>query len=321
MRDALDVLEEHAASSAHAMWTEMRRIKAGDEPVGEGEFEVFPRSIQWLNLPVLADGRPLGRLWVLHDVTEERLLAKMREDLTHTMVHDLRNPLTGISTALQLLDSKLVEVITPAQHRLFEIATNSTQRMVDLVNSILDLSRLEKGKMPLNRTPLSLPDLFAETLRLQSPLYSAKHLQVGSDASPTLPLAFADTEVIERVLQNIVGNAIKFTPAGGTITIQATELAGKVSACENAQEVPCSFLRVSVTDSGPGVPPELRDKLFEKFVVGEQQERGSGLGLAFCKLAVQAHGGDIWVESGPTGGAVFVFTLPVFQEGDVVEVV
>jgi signal transduction histidine kinase len=321
MRDALDVLERHAAVSAHAIWTEMKRIEVGDEPVGEGEFEVFPRSIHWLNLPVLVDGRPLGRLWVLHDVTEEKLLAKMREDLTHTMVHDLRNPLTGISTALQLLDSKLVDVITPAQHRLFEIATNSTQRMVDLVNSILDLSRLEKGKMPLNRAPLLLPDLFAETLRLQSPLYSAKHIQVESNVSPTLPLAFADAEVIERVLQNIVGNAIKFTPAGGTIALQAAEFVGELPAGEDVQNVPCSFLRVSVTDSGPGVPPELRDKLFEKFVVGEQQERGSGLGLAFCKLAVQAHGGDIWVESEPDKGAIFVFTLPVFQENDVIEAV
>jgi signal transduction histidine kinase len=256
---------------------------------------------------------------VLHDVTQERLLAKMREDLTHTMVHDLRNPLTGISTALQLLDSKLVEVITPAQHRLFEIATNSTQKMVDLVNSILDLSRLEKGKMPLNRAPLLLPDLFAETLRLQSPLYSAKRLRVESVASPTLPLAFADAELIERVLQNIVGNAIKFTPDGGTITIEAQEWAAEASSVQGAQDVPCSFLRVSVADSGPGVPLELRDKLFEKFVVGEQQQRGSGLGLAFCKLTIQAHGGDIWIEGEPGKGAVFVFTLPVFQEGDVLE--
>jgi signal transduction histidine kinase len=204
---------------------------------------------------------------------------------------------------------------------LFEIATNSTQRMVDLVNSILDLSRLEKGKMPLNRAPLLLPDLFAETLRLQLPLYSAKRLQVESEASPMLPLAFADAEMIERVLQNIVGNAIKFTPAGGTITIRATELEDKAASRDRAHNALEPFLRISVTDSGPGVPPEMRDKLFEKFVVGEQQERGSGLGLAFCKLAIQAHGGDIWVDSAPGKGAIFVFTLPVFQESDVTEAV
>jgi signal transduction histidine kinase len=318
MSDALHLLKAHAAASAHVIQSEMRRIDKGDEPSGEGEFEVFPRAIHWLNLPVSVHERPVGRLLVLRDVTEERLLSKMREDLTHTMVHDLRNPLTGISTALQLLDSKLVDVITPAQHRLFEIATNSTQKMVDLVNSILDLSRLEKGKMPLDHTPLLLPDLFAETLRLQSPLYSAKRLQVESDVSPGLPLAWADAEVIERVLQNLIGNAIKFTPTGGKITVQASEHVDGKQNDESARGTP-EYLRISVADSGPGVPLELRGNLFNKFVVGEQEERGSGLGLAFCKLAVEAHGGKIWVESEAGQGATFSFTLPVFQESDVAE--
>jgi signal transduction histidine kinase len=315
IRGALDVLEAHAERAARDLWAEMSRIGAGDEPANEGEFEVFPRAIQWLNLPVSVDQVPLGRLLVLHDVTEERLLQKMREDLTHTMVHDLRNPLTGISTALQLLDSKLEGVITPAQHRLFEIAANSTQKMVDLVNSILDLSRLEKGRMPLSPEPVSLPDIITETLRLQSPLSSAKKLHMESEATPTLPLAWADGELIARVLQNLIGNAIKFTPAGGTITIAARPMdGGSVESGHEAADEP--LLRVSVTDSGPGVPPELQDKLFEKFVVGEQQERGSGLGLAFCKLAVEAHGGEIWVENVPGLGASFVFTLPSFDEAE-----
>jgi PAS domain S-box-containing protein len=316
IRKALDVLEGHAPEAAEDLWAELSRIGAGDEPVGEGEFEVFPRAIQWVNLPVSVDHVPLGRLLVLHDVTEERLLLKMREDLTHTMVHDLRNPLTGISTALQLLDSKLEGVITPAQHRLFEIAANSTQKMVDLVNSILDLSRLEKGRMPLSPEPVSLPDILAETLRLQSPLSSAKKLHIVRDVAPTLPLAWADGELVARVLQNLIGNAIKFTPAGGTITIAARQVDGEAMAGNSAPKNDEPTLRISVTDSGPGVSPEFRDKLFQKFVVGEQQERGSGLGLAFCKLAVEAHGGEIWVEDGPEQGARFVFTLPGFDEDE-----
>jgi signal transduction histidine kinase len=312
---ALDALFEHAEDAAHDLIAEMSSIEAGDEPASEGEFEVFPRAIQWLNLPVSVEQVPLGRLLVLHDVTEERLLLKMREDLTHTMVHDLRNPLTGISTALQLLDTKLTGVITPAQHRLFEIAANSTQKMVDLVNSILDLSRLEKGRMPLDPEPVSVPDILAETLRLQSPLSSAKKLHMVTQVVPTLPLAWADGELVGRVLQNLIGNAIKFTPAGGTITIAARQM--EMSEAESASpRTGEPVLRISVTDSGPGVPPELQDKLFQKFVVGEQQERGSGLGLAFCKLAVEAHDGEIWVENVSGQGASFVFTLPGFDEAD-----
>ena len=316
IRNALDVLETHAREAAEELWAEMSQIGVGDEPATEGEFEVFPRAIQWVNLPVSVDRAPLGRLLVLHDVTEEHLLAKMREDLTHTMVHDLRNPLTGISTALQLLDSKLEGVITPAQHRLFEIAANSTQKMVDLVNSILDLSRLEKGRMPLDPEPVSLPDILAETLRLQSPLSAAKKLHMETEVVPTLPLAWADGELISRVLQNLIGNAIKFTPAGGTITIAAQQLDGTATEDDRVRSPEEPLLRISVTDSGPGVPPELRDRLFQKFVEGEQQERGSGLGLAFCKLAVEAHGGEIWVEDGPERGASFVFTLPGFDENE-----
>jgi signal transduction histidine kinase len=210
-------------------------------------------------------------------------------------------------------------VITPAQHRLFEIANNSTRRMVDLVNSILDLSRLENGKMPLDPTVVSLPDLLAETLRLQSPLSAAKKLRLDTDIPPTLPLAWADAELIERVLQNLVGNAIKFTPAGGVITVAARHLAGEPPVDGERGVLSCPHMHVSVTDSGPGIPPEMRDKLFQKFVVGEQEERGSGLGLAFCKLAVEANDGEIWVESGPEGGARFVFTLPVYNEDDVTE--
>jgi signal transduction histidine kinase len=151
-------------------------------------------------------------------------------------------------------------------------------------------------------------------------------LRIERDVAPTLPLAWADGELIARVLQNLIGNAIKFTPAGGTITIAARQLdgTGTLGAADEAsspesiasEAMADPVLRVAVTDSGPGVAPELRDKLFEKFVVGEQQERGSGLGLAFCKLAVEAHGGTIWVENGPERGASFVFTLPGFDESE-----
>jgi PAS domain S-box-containing protein len=314
LQDAFDVMEKYASSAVLALSKEMDRIKGGDEPAGEGESQVFSRMVHWLNLPVLADTTPLGRLLVLRDVTEERLLDKMRDDLTHTMVHDLRNPLTGISTALLLLNSKLSDVLTPGQRRLLEIANKSAQRMLDLVNAILDVSQLESGRMSLNCIAVPLTDLFAETLRLQSPLATAGRLHLESDVPSSLPSAWADAELIGRVLQNLVGNAIKFTPPDGLIKITAWQDAKEKST---QQGDGASYLYVSVADSGSGIPPDLRNRLFQKFVVGEQEERGSGLGLAFCKLVVEAHSGHIWVESEPGKGATFTFTLPIASKGHV----
>jgi PAS domain S-box-containing protein len=308
VEDALNELREYAPEMAATTLAEIERVRSGDAPPSEWEVTIPPRTIHWLNLPVVTDAAPLGRLLVLRDVTEERMLAKMRDDLTHTMVHDLRNPLTGISTALKLLDTKLSDVMSPAQHRLLEIADSSAERMVDLVSAILDVSRLESGRMPINPVSVPLRTLVAEALELQSPLAVTNDLELVDDVPLDLPPAWADRELIGRVLQNLVGNAIKFTPAKGQITITAGQ-------CEQiSQDIPFTFLCISVADTGPGVPVDLRDNLFQKFVVGEQQEHGSGLGLAFCKLAVEAHGGQIWVESDPGQGATFTFSLPIASE-------
>jgi PAS domain S-box-containing protein len=310
LQDALDVVEQHAPEAVEAMMAEMTRTQVGDEPPGEWESAVSPRAVHWYNLPVVADTVPLGRLLVLRDVTEERMLAKMRDDLTHTMVHDLRNPLTGISTAIKLLDRKLSDVLTPAQHRLLEIADSSAQKMVDLVTAILDVSRLESGRMPINPVALSLYELIAETLSMQMPLATADNLHLEADVSPQLPAAWADAELVRRVMQNLVGNAIKFTPTGGRVQVSGRECE------EEAGETTAPMLCVSVADTGHGISPELRGSLFQKFVVGEHRERGSGLGLAFCKLAVEAHGGHIWVDSEPGKGSTFRFTLPIAGKGN-----
>lgn len=311
LEEASQALRPHAPDAAEVMMAEMGGIQEGDEPPGEWECAVAPRMIQWFNLPVVADTTALGRLVVLRDVTEERMLARMRDDLTHTMVHDLRNPLTGISTALKLLDRKLTDKLTPAQHRLIEIADSSAQRMIDLVSAILDVSRLEGGRMPISPAPVSLRELVAETLSLQGPLAAASDLMLSSVVPSQLPDAWADSGLVARVLQNLVGNAIKFTPPGGRIQVGATHWQEAEDGAANR------MLCVIVSDTGAGVPLELQGRLFEKFVVGDHENQGSGLGLAFCRLAVGAHGGRIWVESEPGKGSVFRFTLPAAEDGAV----
>lgn len=297
-RDALNALKPRVPRVVRDMWDEMRRVQSGDERPGVGEWEIPPRTVRWLNLPVTADTVPLGRLLVLRDVTEERMLEKMRDDLIHTMVHDLRNPLTAISGVLSFLEEPVLQALPSNQHELWEIARTSTQNMLDMVRAILEISRLESRQMPLDHTMISLPNLVADVLDSQLPLAVDKDLHLENDVPSTLPPAWADERMIERVLKNLVGNAIKFTPAGGTVRV-----AGKRDDT--------SRILVSVSDTGRGIPPQIQERLFQKFVTGEQEERGSGLGLAFCKMVIEAHGESIWVEETSERGTTFAFTLPL----------
>ena len=269
---------------------------AGAGEAAEGEYESHGRVVRWVTLPVLASDVAIGRLVVLRDVTAERALERLREDLTHTMVHDLRNPLTTVSAVLEQLEAGLAEALPAPRRDMLRIAVAGAQRMSTLVNAILDVSRLESGKMPLERECLWLRPLVEEALALQEPLARDASRTLANLVPEDLPAAWADPALVSRVLQNLVSNGLKFTPPGGGVRVRA--------AADG------NVLRVSVSDDGPGVPPEMEGRLFEKFSTGRHKGRGSGLGLAFCRLAVEAHGGRIWAESGP-GGATFSFTLPL----------
>jgi PAS domain S-box-containing protein len=301
IKDALRVLHIYAPQVVRTLLEEMRRAKNGDEPPGEGEFELSPRVIHWQSLPVMAGTTPLGRLLFMRNVTDERAVERLREDMTSTMVHDLRNPLTSIFSALIFLKGSTANLLSAGQREILDIGLDSSQRMLGLVNSILDVSRLESGSMPLNQAPVEIVSLIAETLRAQAPLAADKGLHLESDVPPELPPAWVDAELIGRVLQNLTGNAIKFTPSGGVIRL------GVKRGESNGRSV----LLVSVSDNGPGIPDEIRSRLFQRFVTGPQEERGGGLGLAFCKVAVEAHGEHIWVESAPGQGTTFTFSLPI----------
>ena len=241
--------------------------------------------VHWTSLPVLSNAQPIGRLIVLRDVTEEHQLNAMREDLTNTMVHDLRNPATVVLGALDLLEA---EELTETQREIADVAQQGGQRLLNLINAILDVNRLESGQMPLEREPIRLDIIAAEIVEMEQVLARDKRLTLENHVRSDLPLVSVDVELLRRVLQNLIGNAIKFTPAGGHITIEA-----------QVDSTGPQHLVVSVKDDGAGISPDLQAHLFQKFVSGRVRGRGSGLGLAFCRLVVEAHGGRIWVESTP----------------------
>jgi len=299
--DGLKVLSRWSRRAARVILAEIRRLQNGDQAPGEGEYDISPCTLHWLNLPVQVGDTPLGRLIVLRDVTDERAVERLREDMTSMLVHDLRNPLCTISTALELLRSEMADDFSADQRHVLDIMGSQALKMRELVNRILEIGQLERQQALLaaRRAPIELAHLIGQVLELQAPQASAKGVRLESDVPPDLPPAWADAELIGRVLQNLVDNAVKFTPPGGLVRV----------AARTGESEGRPALLVSVTDTGSGIPDEIRSRLFQKFVRGKQLERGSGLGLAFCKLAVEAHDGRIEVESVPGRGATFAFSL------------
>jgi signal transduction histidine kinase len=235
---------------------------------------------------------------------KERLeeLLRLREELASMIVHDLHNPLAVISGGLELLERlPLAEGGTGYASSVIETMQRSTRRMGRLVETLIDMASLEEGRMPLRLAPLDLRALVEEALTEERSLAESRDIDLESNLPADLGSVEADYNVLQRVLINLVDNALKFTPRGGRVRVEARPGGGVVE--------------VAVVDTGPGIPQEERERVFEKFTqvarrVGSR--RGSGLGLAFCRMAVEAHGGRMWVEAGPGGvGSRFVFTVPV----------
>ncbi len=222
-------------------------------------------------------------------------LFRAREELTRAMVHDLRNPAVSIMGSLELLRGS--DGLSDVDRKFVETAERNAKRQDALIGEILELARLEEGALPVRRTETSLGALIADVLRLTAPRAEAKGVELLAEVPDALPPGFVDPDLIARVLENLVGNAIKFSPPGAGPV--------KVSACPSGE-----FVEVGVSDSGPGVEEELRPRLFQKFAPGNLAGRGAGLGLAFCRLAVEANGGRIWLERSGSG-SVFAFSVPV----------
>ncbi len=296
--------EEPAAFKA--IMGEVEKIREGDETIGEGEFEIQNRIIYWSATPVMVDANPIGRLLVLRDVSQERQIEKLREDLIQTTVHDLRNPLGAAFAATEFLEDMLAGKLDEDATQLIELARRSTGKALALVNTILDINQLESGHMPIKCTLLRVQDVVQEVVKGHEPLANAKRIHIVNGVPSSLPFAWADDTLIERVVQNLLGNALKFTMAEGTVRIDAftkTNASGK------------HVLYVSVSDTGSGIPADVRQNIFDKFTTGtfsgngRSYERGSGLGLAFCKMALEAHNQDIWLEESSSSGTTFTFTL------------
>jgi two-component system sensor histidine kinase/response regulator len=279
--------------------------------IGADEFVSKPVN----RLELLAKTRSLLRVKLLHDEVvraKEELeyknqellrLEQLKELLTQMIVHDLKNPLTAIMGNLHLL-------LQPSQRegdrmeRRVGLALDSSRVMMRMIMNLLDIGRLEENKLKLTRERVLVQDLIQASVLENGGLIASGGITVRSEAPPDLPPVWADANLLGRILGNLVSNAIKHTPEGGVITMGAEPRGDEV--------------RIFVSDTGEGIPEMYHAMIFEKFRQAEAKRLGyrsdHGLGLTFCKMAVEAHGGTIAVKSAPGQGSTFSVSLPVARE-------
>jgi NtrC-family two-component system sensor histidine kinase KinB len=251
--------------------------------------------------PISVDGENYLQ-WILRDITERKNLAILQDDLISMVYHDLRSPLANVISSLDLLHSLLPIDRSEELKSVLSIASNSTDRMQRLVNSLLDIRRLEAGQPITNREKISPYLLAADAVDAARFMATGRHQEISIELPEKLPDLFVDVDMIRRVLINLIENACKFTPAQGKV---------QVGAIRDG-----NWVQMWVKDSGPGIPPADQERIFDKYTRLQTpgSPKGLGLGLAFCRLAVNAHQGKIWVVSQPQSGSQFLLTLPAAEE-------
>jgi two-component system sensor histidine kinase GlrK len=224
-----------------------------------------------------------------------REMDKLKADFFAMISHELRTPLTTISEGTSLLIEGACGAVAEKQNRILTIIAAESNRLTRLVNSILDLSKMEAGMMPYQFVTGNIALLIEQAVNEMVPYAEAKRIRVEREIGGDLPACPMDMDRILDVVRNLIGNAVKFTPEGGRIDVAATSIDGG--------------LKISVSDSGPGVPAEKLLAIFEKYESGDPK-KGTGLGLAIVKHIITAHGGKVWAENRPDAGTRFIFVLP-----------
>jgi len=298
-------LQDILAGIARTLRLEPHRITNRTFEIKRGD---RTQHIEESGTPVYdSEGQIVGRLLTLRDITEERLLEQFREEITSMVIHDLRGPLTSIITSIELaaetlddLDNEEARGIVP----VLRVSNEGAGFLLQLVESLLDITRLETRRLPMERSVVSIETVIRDAvLTMQSSLETVA-VEVIEDIEPGLPDVYIDTDKMRRVIINLLDNAMRFSPHGGYVLVEANRF--------NEQK-----LLVRIADSGPGIPDDEAPHVFDKFhQIAKQQpveaRQGTGLGLTFCKLVVEAHDESIWVDQeSPLPGACFAFTVPI----------
>lgn len=299
--------------SVSPKWLEENKVAIQANQTVNCETEFQPRGRKSIPVEIYVRKISFGGedllQWIVRDITERKQLDRLRDDLSAMIYHDLRSPLSNIVSSLDMLHSLLPEGENQVLQQVLSIAIRSSDRLQRLINSLLDINQLEAGQEITNRRRVRVEPLVNEGLEAVQPITSTRHQKAILEFEENLPDVWIDEDMIRRVLINLLENASKFTNIEGRITIGA--------------KVDGDWVRFWVRDTGPGIPEEAKGIIFNKFSRfqserlpnAERIPKGLGLGLAFCKLAVQAHGGQIGVDSQLGTGSCFYFTVPTAGAG------
>ena len=277
-------------------------IRAPQEPTVE-EIGVIspPKILKFTGNPVLGEEHEIiGHMIVLHDITQEKQLEQMREDFTSMIVHDLKNPLAGVIGFSEImLKRSQKNGLDDFNHFLTSILQQANT-MHDMVNNIMEVYKMEDGSMEIEKEIAEFDQIIINAIQQVEVSAQQKHITIRTDVPEDLPTVFVDQTKMIRLFANILSNGVKYTPQGGIITIHAI--------------IQQDVILTGITDTGQGIPSEYLDTVFDRFAQLDRQRQGKassvGLGLYFCKLVVEAHGGKIWAESEEGKGSTFYFTIP-----------
>jgi PAS domain S-box-containing protein len=298
----------------------LERVMQGHATIARGELNedrTDSRTLEWTVQPTpRKDSGPGGILLTLRDITESKEAERLVQDYTGLLIHDLRAPLTSIINGVMMVKRGVGGPVTEAQTQLLDIAYRGGQAMLDLLNNLLDISRMEQRRLNLDLEPAAANSIIDKAIERLQAAASSKQIALAQQVANDLPLVEVDVDQIVRALQNIIDNAIKFSSSGSDVTVGA-DFYSHQHALPNTIPVHAPFtdgewLVFWVHDRGPGIPVSYQGRIFAKFgQIHGRKVHGAGLGLTFCKLAVEAHGGRIWLESEEGHGSTFSFALPV----------
>ena len=242
----------------------------------------------------------------LDQARKEQLIIK--DQLLSHVSHELRTPLTSVHQFLTILLDGVAGEMGGEQKDYLEIALKNVNQLNKMIDDLLERTRIDSGKLHLQPESMHFQVVLDDLIPTWHSIAAKKDISLITDVSPNLPPLYADPDRIRQVLLNLLDNAIKFTPEGGAVKVKA-----------EVYETDPAFVRISVTDTGPGIRPELQDRLFERLYqiedVHTESRKGLGLGLYICREIISRHKGKIWVVSQPGAGSTFYFTLPIYLSG------